>query len=242
MRARTESIYYKNSLYVHRANGARGSKPAAAAAVLVVVVAAVTLCTLQHQNLCNTYSGSSRSTYIAMAHKRMKCVMLQMSQSITVCAGIAVAILLLLLLLLPLVFPTFSALIGSGFSHRSFVSVRVCECVWVHGNFHSDQIYGYTTNIHLQYNKHIGYSCFPHKKSLDFAIVADKRFATVLTFYMDFYVYMSNIIRDGYIVPLCVYTSNSYQNVGLCAHTRNFSISFSRAPLVMGPCTSQSWI
>lgn len=109
-----------------------------------------------------------------------------MSQSITVCAGIAVAI--LLLLLLPLVFPTFSALIGSGFSHRSFGCVSVCACV--HGNFHSDQIYGYTTNIHLQYNKHIGYSCFPHKKSLDFAIVADKRFATVSTFYMDFHVYI----------------------------------------------------
>lgn len=119
--------YITNSL--HRANGARGSKPAAAA---VVVVAAVTLCTLQHQNLCITYSSSSSSqgTYIAIAHERIKCVMLQMSQSITVCAGIAVAILLLLLLLLPLVFPIFSALIGSGFSHRSFVCACACVCTW----------------------------------------------------------------------------------------------------------------
>ena len=54
------------------------------------------------------------------------------------------------LLLLLLVFPMLSDLIGSGFSHRSLV----------YGNFHSDQIYGYTTNIRLQYNKHIATAAF----------------------------------------------------------------------------------
>lgn len=47
-------------------------------------------------------------------------------------------------------FPMLSDLIGSGFSHRSLL----------YGNFHSDQIYGYTTNIRLQYNKHIATAAF----------------------------------------------------------------------------------